>query len=306
MASRGLPQPERLEPGVRLTAPVLGPTGGGGRSVVAGLLADALAPHGETVLLDAAPRLISPWPTWAATAGEGLAGLPPDRPASQAQARAAAAAAAASGPHPWHVMTDHLPWHTAPLALPEAPEAWYQLAALGAWQAAVADTAHPFTHDVMASRHTGTQGLSARWCSLPCAVPVLSAPATGQGMAALQTAVLAAEAEGLPLARTTVALVATSDGRLPASVKAGATMLQPKIGALVHVPYDERIRSHGLRDASRLKPRTLAAGRQLAQAVLFSAHRSWGETLPHAAVPAAYTEGTTHRGLAPQAADHPC
>ncbi|MEV8476181.1 hypothetical protein [Streptomyces sp. NPDC051173] len=280
--------------------------GGNGRSAVAGLLADAFALQGETVLLDTVPRLASPWPGWIATAGEGLAALPPDRPATRPQARAAAAVAAASGTHPWQVMTDHLPWHVAPLALPDAPEAWHQLAALGGWQAVIADTEHRFTQDVMTSRHTGTAGLGARWCSLPCAVPVLCAAATGEGMAALQTAVMAAEAEGLPLARMVVAVVAMSEGRLPAPVKAGATMLQPKVGSIVQVPYDERIRSHGLRDAARLKPRTLAAGRQLAAAVLSSAHTSWGETLPHAAVPAAYTEGITHRGLAPQAADHPC
>ncbi|MEU1826664.1 hypothetical protein ABZ502_30065 [Streptomyces abikoensis] len=279
--------------------------GGNGRSAVAGLLADAFALQGETVLLDTVPRLASPWPGWIATAGEGLAALPPDQPATRAQARAAAAAAAASGTHRWQVMTDHLPWHVAPLVLPDAPEAWHQLAALGGWQAVIADTGHRFTQDVMTSRHTGTAGIGARWCSLPCAVPVLCAAATGEGMAALQTAVMAAEAEGLPLARVVVAVVAMSEGRLPAPVRAGATMLQPKVGSIVHVPYDERIRSHGLRDAARLKPRTLTSGRQLAEAVLSSARTSWGESLPHAAVPAAYTEGTTHRGLAPQAADHP-
>ncbi|MEU2854576.1 hypothetical protein [Streptomyces syringium] len=210
-----------------------------------------------------------------------------------------------SGLHPWQVMTDHLPWHSAPLPLPEAPEAWHQLAALGGWQAVVADTVHAFTQDVMFSRHAGSAGLSARWCSLPCAVPVLCAAATGDGMAALQTAVMAAEADGLPLARIVVALVATGEGRLSAPVKAGATMLQPKVASIVHVPHDERIRSHGLRDLTRLKTRTLAAGRQLAEAVLSSAHASWGETLPPAAVPAAYTEGTTHRGLA-EVADHAC
>ncbi|MBZ6475885.1 hypothetical protein [Streptomyces griseocarneus] len=283
----------------------MGAIGGSGRSVVAGLLADAFAASGETVLLDLAPRLTSPWPRWTPGTTGGLAALPPDQPASRSQARAAAATAASSGGlAAWQVLTDHLPWHAPPLVLPDEPEAWEQLAAIGGWQAVVIDTPHPFTHDVMTAHHTGIAGLSARWCSLPCAVPVLCAAATGDGIAELQTAVLAAEAAGLPLARIVVALVAIGDGRLPAPVKAGATMLQPKVGAIIHVPYDERIRSHGLSNAARLKPRTLAAGRELAEAALSSAHASWGQTLPHAAVPAAYTEGTTYRGLA-HVADHP-
>ncbi|MFC5724867.1 hypothetical protein ACFP1Z_32440 [Streptomyces gamaensis] len=298
--------PERLPPHARLMVPVLAAVGGSGRSVVAALLADALAAHGDTVLLDTVPRLTSPWPDWtAARPGEGLAALPPGRPAGRLQARTAAATVPAGGRHPWQVMTDHQPWHTAPLVLPDAPEAWHQLTATGGWQIAVADTGHPLTHDLITARHTTAPALSTRWCALPCALPVLCAAATGHGAAALQTAVMAGEADGLPWARTTIALTATADGRLPAPIRAAVTMLQPKVGAVVHIPFDERIRSHGLRDPARLKPRTLAAGHRLAEAVLASAHQSWGTPLPPAAAPAAYTEGPTHRGPAPDAADVP-
>ncbi|QKV97843.1 hypothetical protein HUT19_26895 [Streptomyces sp. NA02950] len=112
---------------------------------------------------------------------------------------------------------------------------------------------------------------------------------TGSGVQALQTAVKAASAEGLPLHRVIVALTATGEGRAPASVRAAAAMLEPRVRAVVQVPHDPRIRAHGMRDASRLKPRSLEAGRQLAHAVVDSAWAAWGDPLPAAAVPRART-----------------
>ncbi|MGK5639592.1 hypothetical protein ACSNOK_14970 [Streptomyces sp. URMC 126] len=98
-------------------------------------------------------------------------------------------------------------------------------------------------------------------------MPVICMAAAGEGVGALQTAVMAVEAEGLPPARM-AAVAALGDGRLPRPVKATTTMLQGELAARVNVSFDERIRSHGLRDTSRLKSRTTAAGSQLAAAVL--------------------------------------
>lgn len=253
---------------------------------MAGLLAAALARVTPSVVLDLAPRLASPWPAWAAEPGTGLASIPPDRPVSRSQAQAAAARIAGPGGSSWQVLTDHREWSAPPLPAVESPAAWYQLAAVGGWPAVVADTCHPMAHDLVAARTSGGPGLTAAWCALPVSVPVVCAAATGSGMAALQTAMSAAAAEGLPLQRMVVALVATGDGRAPAPVRAGETMLEPRVAAVVRVPYDPGLRARGLRDAARLGPGSMQAAERLAQAVVTSARENWGDPLSVAAQPA--------------------
>ncbi|TVL90655.1 hypothetical protein CD790_21325 [Streptomyces sp. SAJ15] len=97
---------------------------------------------------------------------------------------------------------------------------------------------------------------------------------------------MAAGAEGLPVQRMVVALTATSDGRLPAPVQAAVAMLRDRVGAVVTIPFDPHIRTHGLAQATRLKARTLQAGAELVRSVLASVHATWGEPLPPAPVPA--------------------
>ncbi|MFD3890434.1 hypothetical protein [Streptomyces microflavus] len=247
---------------------------------------------GAGVVLDTAPRLTSPWPFWTDTPGSGLASVPPDRPFSRSQVLAAASRCRGPGGE-WAVLTDHQEWNRGPLPLPSDPAAWHQLAAGGGWQTVVADTSHPVAHDIVTARTQHQPGLTAAWCSLPFAVPVLCAPTTGPGVAALQTAIKAAFAEGLPLQRMVVALTSPGEGRPPASVKAAATMLQSQVSAVVTVPFDPHIRSHGLTQASRLSRRTTEAGAALVAAVLASAHRTWGDPLPPAATPAGLTTTTS-------------
>ena len=269
----------------RLVVPVLGAGGGSGRSTISGLLACSLTSLGPSVVLDTAPRLTSPWPSWPDTPGLGLASVPPDQPFTRAQVRAAASRSSGPGGE-WAVLTDHREWNHGPLALPAEPAAWYQLAAGGGWRVAVADTSHPIAHDIVTARTQRLPGLTAAWCALPFAVPVMCAPTTGPGVAALQTAVKAASAEGLPLQRMVVALTVPGEGRLPAAAKAAATMLQSQVSAVVTVPFDPHIRNHGMAQANRLGRRTAEAGAALVAAVLASALRSWGDPLPPAAVPA--------------------
>ncbi|WP_331725938.1 hypothetical protein [Streptomyces sp. NBC_01012] len=274
--------------GIRLVTPVMAATGGSGRSTVADLLAERMAAAGaSTVVLDTAPRLSSPWPSW--TAGQqagGLAALPPDRPLTRSQVRRAASVRSGDGSTDWQVLTDGRDWHSPPLALPQAPAAWLQLAAIGGWQCVVADTPHPVAHDVLESRCAGQAGRSRSWCELPYAVPVLCASATAGGVQALQQAVMALHADGMPLQRTVVVLTSLTDGRLPAVVRAGATMLSARAAAVVHLPYDPHIRAHGLRTVSRLRSRTRAAAGRLSQEVLAAAGASWGTPLPDAPRPA--------------------
>ncbi|MER5182634.1 hypothetical protein ABT009_30505 [Streptomyces sp. NPDC002896] len=262
-------------------------TGGSGRSTVAGLLADGLSASGRTAVLDLAPRLSSPWPAQAAEqhAG-GLAALPPDQPLSRANVHRACTVNAASNGAGWHLLTDGREWHTLPLPLPQDPAAWYQLAAIGGWQTVVADTVHPLAHDMLAARCLGELGQTRGWYALPYALPVLCATSTANGIQALQQAVMALHAEGLPLQRTVVVLVATGDGRPPAAVRAAATMLTARTAAVVHLPHDPHVRAHGLRDLSRLRSRTRQAAAQLTRAVLDAAHSTWGQPLPVAPQPA--------------------
>ncbi|WP_225844930.1 hypothetical protein [Streptomyces sp. HPF1205] len=273
----------------RVLMPVMGATGGSGRSTVAGLLACGLAASaavGGTVVLDTAARLASPWPQWATRRGAGLAALPPDQPLTPAAIRAAVSQCAGPGATTWELLTDLQPWQSGPLGLPTAPEAWHQLAALGGWQAVVADTDHPLAHDIVSARYEGWSGLTARWCLLPYAIPVLTTTASGAHIAALQTTVMAAEAEGLPLHRAVLAVSSPGNGRPSATVKAALTMLDRKLGAVVRVPYDPGIRAYGLREAARLRPGTLRAARELADAVRRLARAAWGDTLPAASRPA--------------------
>lgn len=268
-------------------------TGGSGRTTVAGLLGAGLAANGSTVVLDLAPRLSSPWPVrLAEQKAGGLAALPPDRPLTRsAVQQACAVGASADGPS-WHILSDGREWHTQPLALPENPAAWYQLAAIGGWQAVVADTVHPLAHDLLTARCAGETGQTRGWYDLPYAVPVLCAAATAQGVRSLQQAVMALHAEGLPLQRTVVALISTGDGRPPVAVRAGATMLTSRTAAVVQVPYDPHIRAHSLA-AARLRSRTRQAAAQLTGAVLAAAHATWGHPLPDAPQPAPVVPAVT-------------
>jgi hypothetical protein len=277
----------------RLVVPVMGSTGGSGRSTTAGLLAFGMASVGSAAVLDTAPHLTSPWPSWTSDPGAGLISIPPTHPTTRRQVLAAASLCRGPDGHSWQVLTDHQEWSSPPLSLPSAPAAWYQLAAAGGWQSVVVDTPHLVAHDIVTARCQGHTGLTASYCSLPFAVPVLCAAATGPGVQALQTAVKAASAEGLPLQRMVVALVAIGDGRLPAPVRAAATMLQARVSAIIHVPFEAHIRTHGMGNAGRLKGRALEAGSALARAVLTSAQDSWGNPLPPAPVPAAVPPSPT-------------
>ncbi|ARE79491.1 hypothetical protein B6R96_36360 (plasmid) [Streptomyces sp. Sge12] len=272
----------------RLVVPVMAATGGSARSTVAHLLAGELAAAADTVVVDLAPRLASPWPAWTAglQAG-GLADLPHDVPLTRARIRAAAAVRRSSEGD-WAVLTDGREWSAAPLSLPVPAAAWYQLAAAGGWQALVADTAHPVAHDLLAARCADDGvSLTRAWCELPFTVPVLCAQATADGIQALQQAVMVLHADGLPLQRTVVVLTAGTDGRTPAVARAAATMLSARTAAVVHLPHDVDIRTHGLQaQPARIRARTRQAARDLATAVLAAACESFGDPLPDAAQPA--------------------
>ncbi|MEU8828904.1 hypothetical protein [Streptomyces sp. NPDC048636] len=188
----------------------------------------------------------------------------------------------------WQVLTDGREWHASPLPLPADPAAWYQLAAVGGWQAVLADTAHSVPNDVLSSRYDGSRGQTRGWYDLPYSVPVLCAAATADGVQALQRTAMTLHAEGIPLQRSVAVLVATADGRSPGAVRAAATVLTSQAGAVLTVPHDPHIRAHGLRNPAKLSQRGQQAAASLAQAVLTVAGKAWGDPLPPARRPAAF------------------
>lgn len=285
MAKRDHTAVPPLPENTRLVIPVMGAAGGSGRSTVAGLVASAMARAGPTVVLDTAARLASPWPSWCPTPGKGLASIPADRPLRQSEVSEAAAKFVTSAGS-WDVLTDHQEWSAPPLDLPRDPAAWYQLAAIGGWRVVLADSSHALAHDIVTARCAAVPGLTAAWSSLPLAVPIFCAAATGSGVQALQQAVRGAEAEGLPLARLVIALVDLNDGRPPPVVRAAITMLTPRVASVIEVPYDPALRVGGLREVARLRPRTHQAAAALAQAVVRSAQSAWGTPLAAADQPA--------------------
>ncbi|MGW2562267.1 hypothetical protein ACWCXB_24020 [Streptomyces sp. NPDC001514] len=263
-------------------------TGGSGRSTVSGLLAHALAPAGEVAVFDLAPRLTSPWPGrfTAGSGAQGLAALDPHTPHSRDDVRAACFDVAWGEQHAWQLLTDPGEWHAVPLELPEQPSAWHQLAAIGGWQAVVADTPHQVGHDIAVARCANRAGTTREWYELPHSIGVLTATATANGVQTLQLAVRALQADGLPLDRTVVCLVSTDDRKAPPVVRAAAAMFAAHVSAVLDLPYDAALRTHGLQPKSRLNAKTLAAAERLAAAVLTAAHTAWGEPLPDAPRPA--------------------
>ncbi|MCU4750302.1 hypothetical protein [Streptomyces sp. G-5] len=277
----------------------MSPTGGSGRSVTAGLLAWGLSLRSRTAVLDTGRRSTSPWPQWTAPR-PGLAALPADQPLSRGQVLAATSQVAGPAHHgggQWDVLTDHGGWSDPLLSLPEDPAAWYQLAAIGGWQSAVVDTTYAATDDLLTSRSGGSHSRISTWYRLPTSVPVWCAAATGAGVAALQSAVNVALAAGLPLHRSVIALVETGEGRMPARVRAAHTMLAPRVHAVVTVPFDAHIRSHGLADAVRIKTKTQRAATALTEAVVDAAQTEFGDPLPPAPQPRTLRGSLTSRSV---------
>ncbi|MFE9393576.1 hypothetical protein [Streptomyces sp. NPDC006784] len=275
-------------------------TGGSGRSTVSFLLAHGLAAAGSTVVLDTAARLASPWPIWTKNQrAEGLVALPPDRPLSASYVRSCAADMPGPEQADWQVLTDGREWHASPLSLPADPAAWYQLAAMGGWQAVLADTAHSVPHDILSSRYEGSRGQTRGWYDLPYSVPVLCAAATADGVQALQRTAMTLHAEGMPLQRSVAVLVATADGRPPGAVRAAVTMLTSQAGAVLTVQHDPQIRAHGLRNPAKLSQRGQQMAVLLAGAVLSVAGKTWGDPLPTARRPAAFPLAVPQGGIRP-------
>ncbi|GAA2757454.1 hypothetical protein GCM10009872_28140 [Actinopolymorpha rutila] len=285
-----------LPRGVRALLPVLGANGGVGRSALAGLLAQVLAPTTRTVLVDTVPRGASPWADWlglGVARGDardvdrdeavGLPGalVPPGRPLDPAAVRDAAlrrsvperrrrrgddlpdlGADAADGPG-YDVLTDARPWTRPPVAVPEDPRWYAHLLETGGWFAGVVDTSAPVALAHVAARNAARPSALDEWARRPDAVPVLVTSASGFGAAALARLVQVLEHDGLSVDRMVAAVVEVTGTDPPRWMDGELAPVRERLAAVVRVPHDKAIRADGLARLGDLAPGTLAAAQEI-------------------------------------------
>ncbi|MGW0229985.1 hypothetical protein ACWDWO_16850 [Actinopolymorpha singaporensis] len=280
-----------LPRGVRALLPVLGANGGSGRSALAGLLAQVLAPTTRTVLVDTVPRGASPWADWLGVgvarhvAGDEAVGLPgalvpPGRPLDPDAIRDAAlrrsvpvrrgrrddlpdlGADAADGPG-YDVLTDARPWTRPPVAVPEDPRWYAHLLEAGGWFAGVVDTSAPVTLAHVAARNAARPSVLDEWARRPDAVPVLVTSASGFGAAALARLVQVLEHDGLAVDRMVAAVVEVAGTDPPRWMDGELAPVRERLAAVVRVPHDKVIRADGLTRLGDLAPGTLAAAQEI-------------------------------------------
>jgi hypothetical protein len=256
--SGGSPAPSSTSPvlptEVNVAVPVMAAVGGSGRSTVAGLTAAGLTAGGVPVLLvDTNDVAESPWLAWIDQHGDGTAALLARRYADQGAVRHATSTWTPAGV-PVPVLCDTRPAGSAPLPRPVSPEWWCRLIVTGGWQAGVIDLALAMGSQLQAARHlTGRAGPPelVRWLAAPGSVPVLCTPSSGAGVAATTTAVDLVERAGLDTARLLVAVVDVAGPRVPGRVTAQVGLLADRVGGLVRVPYEARVRAAGLQGFAR-------------------------------------------------------
>ncbi|SFG74000.1 hypothetical protein SAMN05421678_10885 [Actinopolymorpha cephalotaxi] len=285
-----------LPRGVRALLPVLGASGGAGRSALAGLLAQVLAPTTRTVLVDTVPRGASPWADWLGlgvahgaagdVAGDQSVGLPaalvsPGRALDPDAVRGAAlrrpvpvrrrrrgddlpdlGADAADGPG-YDVLTDARPWTRAPVAVPEDPRWYAHLLETGGWFAGVVDTSTPVALAHVAARNAARPSALDEWAGRPDAVPVLVTSASGFGAAALARLVQVLEHDGLAVDRMVAAVVEVAGTDPPRWMDGELEPVRRRLAAVVRVPHDKAIRADGLARLDDLAPATLAAAQEI-------------------------------------------
>ncbi len=281
-----------LPRGVRALLPVVGASGGVGRSALAGLLAQVLAPTTRTVLVDTVPSSASPWPDWlglgvaGGAARDEAVGLPgvllaPNRSLDPGAVRDAAlrrsvperrrrrgddlpdlGADAADGPG-YDVLTDARPWTRPPVAVPEDPRWYAHLLETGGWFAGVVDTSAPVALAHVAARNAARPSVLDEWARRPDAVPVLVTSASGFGAAALARLVQLLQHDGLAVDRMVAAVIDVAGTDPPRWMDGELAPVRERLAAVVRVPHDKAIRADGLARLGDLAPGTLAAAQEI-------------------------------------------
>ncbi|GAA4985182.1 hypothetical protein [Actinopolymorpha pittospori] len=280
-----------LPHGVRALVPVFAASGGSGRSTLAGLLAQALAPTTRTVLVDTSPRAASPWADWlgvgvARDEAVGLPGVlsPPGRPLDLAALETAVVRRgvplgrlrkddlpdmgtdAAGGPG-YDVLADVRPWTRPPVSVPDDPRWYAQLLQTGGWFAGVVDTAVPLAAAHVAARNAARPSVLDLWARRTDAVPVLVTAATGFGATALARLVTVLAQDGLPIDRMIAVVVNVAGTDPPKWMQGELDTVRGRLAALVRVPYDKAIRADGLARLGDVGAATMQAAQQIVREV---------------------------------------
>lgn len=276
---------------MRALVPVFAASGGSGRSTLAGLLAQALAPTTRTVLVDTSPRAASPWADWlgvgvARDEAVGLPGVlsPAGRPLDPAALETAVVRRgvplgrlrkddlpdmgtdAAGGPG-YDVLTDVRPWTRPPVSVPDDPRWYAQLLQTGGWFAGVVDTAVPLAAAHVAARNAARPSVLDLWARRTDAVPVLVTAATGFGATALARLVTVLAQDGLPIDRMIAVVVNVAGTDPPKWMQGELDPVRGRLAALVQVPYDKAIRADGLARLGDVGTSTLQAAQQIVREV---------------------------------------
>ena len=280
-----------LPHGVRALVPVLAAHGGAGRSTMAGLLAQVLAPTTRTVVVDPAPRASSPWTAWlgvdeAPPGHTGLPSLVPSAGGTLDQAHCARSVVARpvplgrrdkkdlldigpsglEGPG-YDVLADTRPVTAPPAAVPDDPGWYAALVDAGGWFAGIVDTdlALPAAH--IRARNERRASALDLWWRRTDAVPVLLASSGGDGLAALLRLLDLLDRDGFGADRAVVGVVDVGGPNPPRRVRRQVAALGGRSALLVRVPYDEAIRAYGLARLEDVSDGVLEAARTIARHV---------------------------------------
>jgi hypothetical protein len=271
---------ELVLPAQRLVVPVLAATGGAGRSTVCHLLASRFATLARTLVLDAAPGLASPWQGWLTR--PGTAPLPPGVTPTAQQVYAAAGTVHTGRGAEFSVLPGP---QQPPVAAHRLQVDQARLLRTVSARVSLVDTTTAVLAD-LAGDDISSTGRTARadavdWLIVPGAVSVLCVPASSKGVADALATVTAVEERGLAATQLHVAVVGIAASDMPRRVLAGLTLLQPRVGTVVRIPHDPRLRATSRPDASVASSRLGDAIDDLTRAL------SSGATRPQMATPPA-------------------
>lgn len=252
-------------PAGRLLVPVLATGGGSGASTVVCLMASVFARQGRTLVVDAGPGLASAWPRWLTRPADRPLRLSVSAGLSAQQVYAAAAMVSVGPGVAFSVLTDAS--REVRVAGAGRLEGCQRLVDVFAPRVAVIDTHTPLL-DALGRRQGVDLGADPTGWLLATGVrPVLCAPASAAGVTALLSTVTALEEQGVPTAQLTVAVTGLAARDMPRRVQAGLTLLEPRVGAIIQIPHDPRLRATGHPSLPRCSSRLRAAVDALAAEV---------------------------------------
>jgi len=219
----------------RLLVPVLAASAGAGRSTTTALLAQAVVDQ-RVLVVDAAERVSSLWAEWVEHPGLGIAGLDESIPGG-IYAHLTRLTAANDR---LDVLTDVRHPLDPPGPTRNAGD-WHRIAALTSHPVVIADTRDELLPLLVRWSHCVGDVTALLWLSSTASRPLLCVPSSGRGIdEALETVTLLEELHLSPH-RLTCAVVGLSASDLPRWVRAGLTLLEPRVAGIVRLPHSRRL-----------------------------------------------------------------